>query len=70
MKQEAFCWLTVSAVALMAHERRAGAGRTATTTDPRRPPRRSPVDHSNEIVVAAERRSTSLQRTGVAPPRC
>ena len=63
---KAFCWLTVSAVALMS----AGAAQAqtaATTTDPAPAAQAdAPVDHSNEIVVTAERRSTSLQRTGVA----
>jgi iron complex outermembrane receptor protein len=63
---KAFCWLTVSAVALMS----AGAAQaqTATTTTDPAPAAQAdaPVDHSSEIVVTAERRSTSLQRTGVA----
>ncbi|MBQ1500519.1 MAG: TonB-dependent receptor plug domain-containing protein [Sphingomonas sp.] len=63
---KAFCWLTVSAVALMT----AGAARAQTidtAADPAPAAQAdAPADHSNEIVVTAERRSTSLQRTGVA----
>jgi iron complex outermembrane receptor protein len=62
---KAFCWLTVSAVALMT----AGAAQAQTndTTDPTAAAKAdTPADPSSEIVVTAERRSTSLQRTGVA----
>ncbi|NYT41797.1 TonB-dependent receptor plug domain-containing protein [Sphingomonas sp. R-74633] len=64
---KAFCWLTVSAVALMT----AGAAQaqtTDTTTDPTTAAKAddSASDPSSQIVVTAERRSTSLQRTGVA----
>jgi iron complex outermembrane receptor protein len=64
---KAFCWLTVSAVALMT----AGAAQaqtTGTTTDPTAAAKAgdTTTDPSSEIVVTAERRSTSLQRTGVA----
>ncbi|MEP9360231.1 TonB-dependent receptor [Sphingomonas sp. KR3-1] len=59
---KAFCWLTVSAVALMT----AGAAQ-AQTTDPTAAAKPADsTDPSSEIVVTAERRSTSLQRTGVA----
>ena len=65
---KAFCWLTVSAVALMSAGAAQAQTKDTTTTDGTAAARAddSALDPSSQIVVTAERRSTSLQRTGVA----
>ncbi|WP_315762338.1 TonB-dependent receptor [Sphingomonas sp. Y38-1Y] len=63
---KAFCWVSVSAVAFLCSGA-AAAQSAGQTTDPAAAAQGTDLPAANdEIVVTAERRSTSLQRTGVA----
>ncbi|MDO9362394.1 MAG: TonB-dependent receptor, partial [Sphingopyxis sp.] len=60
---KAFCFVSVSAFALL----HSGSALAQNTTDPATAARPAEAPAAtDEIVVTAERRSTSLQRTGVA----